>query len=139
MRARLQCLLQPLTPIKDVLTFVSSTWEHANRISDEVQASNITYITIPEIQSDDVLAVKACVLLREMKTKVEVAFEVNVDAEGLEMAVDLKTRAKVIYGEALNETKMGDFLGQKIVKEKLGWAKALRELEGRLIARGKKS
>ncbi|MCJ1438218.1 hypothetical protein MMC27_007605 [Xylographa pallens] len=138
MRARLQCLLQSQTPIKDVLAFVSSTWDHACRVSDEVRASNLTYITTPAIQSDDVLAVKASILLREMRTKVEVAFRVDVGGEGLRVAVGFRTQAKVVYGEVLNESKMGDFLRQKVVAEGMGWAKALRELEGRLVARGKR-
>ncbi|MCJ1379914.1 hypothetical protein MMC17_003017 [Xylographa soralifera] len=138
MRARLQCLVQSQTPIKDVLTFVSLTWDHACRVSNEVRALSLTYITTPEIQSDDALAVRASILLREMKTKVEVAFKVDVGGEGLDMAVDFKTRAKVVYGEVLNESKMGDFLRQKVVKDGMGWGKALRELEGRLVARGKR-
>ncbi|MCJ1391052.1 hypothetical protein MMC18_003913 [Xylographa bjoerkii] len=138
MRARLQCLVQSQTSIKDVLMFVSSTWDHACRISEEVRALNLTYITTPEIQSDDLLAVKASILLREMKTKVEVAFEVTVGGDSLDLAADFKTRVKVVYGEVLNESKMGDFLGQKIIKEGLGWVKALRELDGRLVARGKR-
>ena len=138
MRVRLQCLLQSQTPITDVLAFVSSTWDHACRVSDEVRASNLTYITTPEIQSDDVLTVKASILLREMKTKVEVAFTVDIGGEGLGMAVELGTQAKVVYGEVLNESKMGDFLRQKVVKEGMGWVRALRELEGRLVKRGKR-
>ncbi|MCJ1285991.1 hypothetical protein MMC26_005333 [Xylographa opegraphella] len=138
MRARLQCLRQCETPIKDVLAFVSSTWDHACRVSDEVRALNLTYITTPEIQSDDILAVKASILLREMKTKVGIVFKVDVGGEGLGIAVDFTTQAKVVYGEDLHESKMGDFLRQKVARDGMGWVKALRELEARLVARRKR-
>ncbi|MCJ1471974.1 hypothetical protein MMC13_000618 [Lambiella insularis] len=137
MRVRLQCLTQCETPVGDVLSFVSSTWDHSCSISKQVQGLNLTHITVPEIQSDEVLSVRATILLRKMETKVEAVFEVRIGGEGLEIETDVKTVAKVVYGEGLNEGKMGDFLAQKIGKERLGWAKAIHELEGRLVARGK--
>ena len=138
MRARLQCLIQHLTPIKDVLAFISSAWDQATTVSAEVKALNLTYITTPQIQSDDILGVKANILLNNMRTKVEALFEVRVGGDGLGLSVDLKPFARVVYGEILKEAKMGEFLAQKIGQKGISWAEAVRELEGRLITRGKK-
>lgn len=138
MRVRLQCLSQHQTPISDVLSFVSSTWDRACRTSEEVHGVNLTHITIPTIHSDEVLAVQATILLRQMETKVDVLFEVKVGGEGLEIETGVTTVARVVYGEALNEGKMGEFLAQKIGRERWGWVKAIRELEGKLVARGKR-
>ena len=138
MRARLQGLIQHLTTIKDVLTFISSAWDQARTVSDEVKALNLTYITTPQIQSDDILGVKASILLNDMRTKVETLFEVRVGGNGLGLSMDLKPVAKVIYGEVLKEGKMGEFLAQNIGQKGTSWAEAVRELEGRLISRGKK-
>ena len=103
-----------------------------------MKALNLTYITTPQIQSDDILGVKANILLNNMRTKVEALFEVRVGGDGLGLSVDLKPFARVVYGEILKEAKMGEFLAQKIGQKGISWAEAVRELEGRLITRGKK-
>ena len=106
----------------------------------------VSYITEPTITSDEVMAIRSFILLNAMKTKVEVVFEVKVrSGDGVaSLSVGVKSNAKVCYGEALNEKKMGEFLDPKIAgkgkgsKERGVWAKAVGELEVRLVARGKK-
>ena len=140
MRARLQCLQQCQTQIKDVLAFVKAGWEQACVVAKETKQLNLTYVTEPCIRSDDVLAIASMVLLRDMKTKVNVIFEVHVGEDKLDVQMDTTSHAKVIYGESLNEAKMGEFLKQRIggCKGAAGWASAVRELEVKLVARGKK-
>ena len=92
------------------------------------------------------MAIRSFILLNAMKTKVEVVFEVKVrSGDGVAcLNVGVKSNAKVCYGEGLNEKKMGEFLESKIAgkgkgaKERGVWAKAVGELEERLVARGKK-
>ena len=73
----------------------------------------------------------------------EVDFEVTVRiGDGVAaLSVGLKSNARVCYGEALKEKKMAEFLESKVKGEKgTGvWVKAVRELEERLIARGKRA
>lgn len=143
MRVKLQCLVQHETSIRDVLEFVSQSWEEAQAISGEVDALNRVWITTPEIKSDDILAIRTSILLREMKTKVEATYEVSVGGhgdggEGLQMQMRVDVKARVVYGEELNEGKMGAFLTQKIGKKGGSWAGGVKELEERLIARGSK-
>ena len=93
--------------------------------------------------SDEAMVVRASILLRAMRTKVEVGFEVRVrSGEGAApLGINVKSSARVCYGEGLKEKKMMEFLESKIkgVDGKGVWARAVRELEDRLIARGKKA
>lgn len=146
MRAQLQCLQQSQTKVKDLLAFVSSSWEIASTIAEQARLLGVSYITEPTITSDEVMAIRSFILLNTMRTKVEVVFEVRVrSGDGVaSLGVGVKSSAKVLYGEGLKEKKMGEFLESKIAgkgkgaKERGIWAKAVRELEERLVARGKK-
>lgn len=104
------------------------------------------WITEETILSDEAMAVRCMVLLPALGTKVWCGFKVGVglDREGRGWEVEVKTSAQVAYGEKYDEGKMAEFLGQFVargVKEmnEMGiWAKAVGELKGRLIARGRK-
>lgn len=78
-----------------------------------------------------------------MRTKVNAVFEVRVrSGEGVSaLGTNIKTSAKVCYGEGLKEKKMAEFLESKVkvVKELGAWARAVGELEQRLKERGKKA
>lgn len=148
MRADLQCLPQATTKIKDLLKFVSHNWEIACLISEEARILGISYITEATILLDEVMTIKAVLLLRDMKTKVYIGFEVKVqsDEKAIELDVNIQPTATVIYGEELKEKKMAEFLQQKIggKNDKLAsgnvgvWARAMLDLQERLIARGRK-
>jgi len=148
MRAQLQFLEQSKVTINELLTFVGGSWGKACCIADEARLLGVQYITEPTILSDEILAIKSVVLLRKMKTKVEFIFEVGVrsgaGAAGIDVVVT--PSARVVYGEELNGKKMGDFLEQKIGGKRKGkegdvrrWAQAVKELDERLVARGKKT
>lgn len=92
------------------------------------------------------MVIKSVLLLRDMKTKVHLGFEVKVrsDEKVIELDVSVQPTAKVFYGEELKEKKMAEFLGQRIggkdrAEKDVGiWARAVLELQERLIARGRK-
>ena len=152
--------------MKDILTFVQTTWSLADTVAEETRILNLRYITTATILSETALAVKATVLLPalERKTKVEVQFLVDispsssrasdgVDGSGIVRGLDgvqarVESSAKVVYGEKFNEEKMGDFLRGRIVGEVTGamekgeakgsWGVAVGELAARLgVGRGK--
>ncbi|KAL6716387.1 hypothetical protein ACLMJK_005953 [Lecanora helva] len=143
MRAQLQCLQQSETTIKELLVFISTSWKTASSIVSEVHRLGVSYITEPTITSDEVMAVRSLILLQAMRTKVEVCLEVKVRCGDTvsALATNVKASAEVCYGETLKEKKMGEFLESKIkgARGKGVWVKAMRELEERLIARGKKA
>ena len=147
MRAQLQFLEQSKVKTSELLNFVSSSWEKACRIAEDARLLGVQYVTEPTILSDEILAIRSVFLLRQMKTKVQVLFEIGVrsgaGAKGIDVAV--KPSATVVYGEELNGKKMGDLLAQEIGGKRKGkdadvrrWAQAVKELEERLVARGKK-
>ena len=146
MRAQLQCLQQSHTNVKDLLAFVSSSWQVASIIAEQARVLGVSHLSEPTITSDEVMAIHSYIFLNAMKTKVEVMFEVKVrSGDGTaSLGVGVKSSAKVRYGESLQEKKMGEFLDSRIAgkgkgaKERRAWAKAVAELEQRLLARGKK-
>ena len=143
-RAHLQSLHQPSTPVAALLRFVQNSWDEASRIAEEIRLLNLGFVTEVRIRSDEVLAVAAWVLLRGSRTKLEVRFEVEVGpggGDGLEVRVG--AGARVVYGEGVQEgkmAKMGEFLRGRIAgggeEGGGGWARAVRELEGRVGRRG---
>ena len=139
MRARLQCLQQPTTSIPSLLHFVASSWASACSVADQARLLDSQFITTSSILSDEKFVVHATILLREMITKVEVGFEVNVKNMGGVEAMEMRTTAiaRVVYGERLKEKMMGEFLEKKIGQGKK-WVEAVEELEEKLRARGRK-
>ena len=143
MRAQLQCLQQHQTQIKDLLDFVSYSWRQASSIIEEARLLETGYITESTITADEVMAVRSILLLRSMKTKIEMTFEISVQSgEGVTgLDVKMKPSARVVYGEDLKEKKLAEFIEQKTKSVGSGsgiWAGAMRELEGKLLSRGKK-
>lgn len=146
MRVQLQCLQQSRTSVKDLLNFVSSNWQKVCAIVEEARILGVSYITESTITSDEVMAVHSILLLRSMRTKIDVSFEVKVqNGEGLAaLDVAVKSNAKVVYGEGLKENKMTGFLEQRVAEKNLLdrerglWARAVAELEEKLLSKGKK-
>ncbi|KAL9102220.1 MAG: hypothetical protein Q9163_002602 [Psora crenata] len=142
-RAQLQCLHQSQTKTTTLLAFVGGSWDIACSIAEEINALCVSYITEPTITADEEMVIRSTILLRAMRARIEVVFEVRVHGgEGVNvLGVSVKPKARVCYGETLNEKKMSEFLESRIhgVHGYGVWARATRELEERLIARGKKS
>ncbi|KAG8533164.1 uncharacterized protein KY384_001947 [Bacidia gigantensis] len=141
-RAQLQCLQQSRTKPKNLLAFVSGSWDLASSTGEQVGALGVGYIIEPTITADEVMSVRSTIFIKAMRTKVEVTFEVKVRAgEGTSaLGLSVKPCVKVCYGEALNEKKMSEFVDSRIkaVKGYGVWAQAMRELEERLLAKVKK-
>jgi kinetochore protein Spc7/SPC105 len=143
LRAHLQCLPQSQTRLKSVLDLIGTAWQRASRVADEIRQLNAAFMTEAAIRSDEVLAATATVLLRDMRTKVAVDFVVAV-RDGVEGRLDVRVAATVVYGEVLKEDKMAEFLRTRVLAEGRvvgdgGWVAAVRELEARLKARGRRS
>lgn len=148
MRAQLQFIEQSKVPIKGVLEFVSNSWEEACHVANESRVLGVQYLTIPMILSDETMAIRSAVLLRAIKTKIEVEFEVTCrcgdGVEGIEVFV--KPSAQVVYGEELHMKKMGDYLKQRMGhgdhgkdRDGVRWVNAINGLEEHFATRRKMS
>jgi len=128
----------------DLLHVVARGWDTALAIAEGMRLLEQSFITVEAIQSDERMAITAMLLLPTLQTKVKAAFElgVTVGHEGVE--VDVNSRVTVVYGEKYDEVKMSEFLKTRVGEEvksieKMGvWAEAVRELQGRLLKRGRK-
>lgn len=138
-RAQLQCLQQSTTSIPSLLHFITSSWASACAVAEESRLLFTQLITSSSIVSDEQLTIHATILLQAMVTKVEVRFEVNVKSrEGVETTkTKIKATARVVYGEALKEIMMGEFV-EKRIGQGSSWVEAVCELEEKLRARGKR-
>ncbi|KAL8717203.1 MAG: hypothetical protein Q9225_005538 [Loekoesia sp. 1 TL-2023] len=144
-RAQLQCLQQSQVTSADLLNFITRNWEAALTIAEEVRSLGSQYITEAIIVSDEVMAVKAILLLQQMQTKLEVAFQVQArggegdDVKGgLEVAVSSKVR--VVYGEELKEGRMADWVDGRLKEDQVigAWGRVVGKLDERLKGRGRK-
>lgn len=146
MRAQLQYIPQNETRVKDLLGYVSKSWQMAAAVAEESRQLNLCHITTPTIVSDDILAIKSVLFFSELNTKVETTFEVSAQSSASGIVAGVKASAQVRYGEKYNEEKMGEFLGSKISSHVTGqegeerglWGLRVRELGEKLIARGKR-
>ena len=147
LRARLLALPQARVPLRAALDIVAAGHALAARVRAQADALNdACFPTEARIVGDNVLEIVARVLLRAARTVVEVRFEVQVgegpkdagEGQEGELAARVTAAVKVVYGEELKEGRMGEFLNERIAGKVEGWADAVRELEARLIARGRK-
>lgn len=91
--------------------------------------------------------VTAVLLLKQMKTKLEVSFQVQARGcegeagvkEGLEVAV--RSFVAVVYGEGLKEGRMREWVDGRLKEEggaRGGWGRCVKRLEEKLKGRGRK-
>ena len=146
-RAQLQCLTQSSTSTADLLSFVSRNWDVALTITEEVRSLNTQYITTTSILSDEVMNVQAVLLLQQIRTKLEVNFQVQArggeDEEGIKEGLEVAVRSevKVVYGEVLKEGRMRDWVDGRLKEEggeRGGWGRCVGRLEEKIKGRGKK-
>ncbi len=146
MRAQLHCMRQSDTRIKDLLMFISDSWAKACAVAENIRLLDVSHMTEAVILSDEVLAAKSTLLLPTLRSKVEISFQISTSSSATELWVSIAPHARVIYGERFNEQKMRDFLATH-ASERIGaddekaagsWAKAVNELRGKLLAKGRK-
>lgn len=139
LKAHLQGMHQANTHVKDLLQLVSNVWQAACDTAEQIRVLDLCCSTKAQIVSDNCMRVESKMLLPTLATKVRVLFNLTLSVGG-NIAVQITSDAKVVYGENLNEAKMKEFLNVRIkeVKDVGHWEKAVEELRGRLIVRGKK-
>jgi len=145
LRASLQALPQFSTTVSALLNLISSGWDIALAVAEAERRLVLETPTSARILSDERLLMEAEILLRDVKTKVRVGYEISAavatrddDSDSLELSVNVEPAVRVVYGEPYNETKMQEFVKKNVGGEVEGWDTAVRQLRTRLIARGAK-
>jgi kinetochore protein Spc7/SPC105 len=136
-----RCLPQSRTTVKELLDSVSASWTKALEIIKNIRSLNCVCPTEVSKTSDSSILVQSTLLLLPLTSKVELQF--NVIANSTQTGLDIKLRPQctVVYGERFNEPKMAEFLENRTSgkgEDQLSWADIVRELEEKLIARGRK-
>ncbi len=149
-RDHIRALLQSRTSLRELLDCISSSWWKSGALAEEIRKLNRAYPVVVEKTGDESIAVKATMLLPSLRSKVQVDYHIStgersdeaMKGEGKEvggegMKIRLRIDAKAVYGERFNEDSMKRFLNRG-VEEGMSWVEVVRELDGRLLARGKK-
>lgn len=143
MRAHLQCLVQHQTHVHDLLRFVGAGWDRASTVANEVKTIEMSFHTRTQILDDEHLTIRAALLLPALETKVHLCFSIGASGRGMELEIGLDITAQVMYGEKYKEDRMSEFLMSQIGRgptDRSGaWVGAIRELEKKLVAQGKKT
>ncbi|EHL01860.1 putative Kinetochore protein spc7 [Glarea lozoyensis 74030] len=139
-------LPQSQTKVKDLLRSVSSSWNKACSIVDEIRLLKVSCPTLISKTSDNSIAIKSTLLIAPLTTKVEITIDLTSQSGNDGIHVEMNPTATVVYGERFNEPKMGEFLLNRcgnVVEEKgkstkTSWGAAVAELGEKLLARGRK-
>jgi kinetochore protein Spc7/SPC105 len=145
-RDHVRGLPQAQTPIKDLLTAVSVSWNKATTVVDDIRLLNVSCPTEITKTSDESIMIKSALLIGPLTTKVEISFHLTSRSGENGIDVEVCPRAAVVYGERFNEPKMGEFLlnrcgdavEEKGAGTKFSWGAAVAELADKLLARGRK-
>lgn len=146
LRDHIRGLSQAQTSIKDLLHIVSTSWNKAAAVVDNIRLLNISCPTIVTKISDSSILIKASLLISPLTSKVEITFQLNSTSSEEGFRVEILPSATVIYGERFNEAKMGEFLLNRVgvvvtelgESDKATWSSAVAELGEKLLARGRK-
>ncbi|KAI9848937.1 MAG: hypothetical protein M1838_000317 [Thelocarpon superellum] len=129
-----------------LVAFVSRSWAPAAALTEETRRLNLCCPTEASVVSERSLSIQSTLLLPTLATKVTFTFAVMAAPREAELALTVQPQARVVYGEALNEARMGAFLSEHVSRLITGdkgeargsWATAVHALSEKLVARGKK-
>ncbi|KAI9826724.1 MAG: hypothetical protein M1819_007269 [Sarea resinae] len=146
MRVQLQCLRQGETALKDLLSFVSRSWDKACAVVENIRLMNVCFRTEPKIVSDETLVVRSTLVLPSLATKMIIDLSLAASSTGGTISVAVKPNTRVIYGEHLNESRMEEFLASKLgdsgdaaSADEGHWCQSIMDLRSRLLSRGTRS
>lgn len=92
--------------------------------------------------SDERLSISSFILLPKIRTKVRVSFDILVavggDGDDMTLSETVEVGVKVVYGEKMNEEKLGETVEGAAGGSVEGWEGAVRDLRESMMARGAK-
>ena len=130
-------LVQYETSIKSLLETVSTSWQKAVRLHQQIRTLNIEYPTVVERKSDNSIVVITTMLLKSIATKLRLEFEMTA-VSGSTFEIFVRNNVHVVYGSGFNKEKLMEFLDKRIKADAHGkaWMEILMELGEKLSIRG---
>lgn len=144
-RDHVRGLPQEQTSIKDLLYTVTSAWDKALAVVNDIRLINISCPTEVAKTSDTSISIQCSLLIAALATKV--GLTINLESNSMKDGIDFLIRptATVVYGERFNESKISEQLGKKFggrvgedVPDRESWAAIIADLGEKLLARGRK-
>ncbi|KAI0882106.1 Spc7-domain-containing protein [Annulohypoxylon maeteangense] len=145
-RDRIRELDQSQTRIKELLDMVSAGWKKAKHVSDSMRLVDCTFKTKVTKTSDSSIAFNAMLLVRPVKTRVDVTLNFHGRNTPSGIDVTIEPEARVVYGEQFKIDNVVEFLKTRIgarviTKEEQSniesWSDIIVELQERLVAKAK--
>ncbi|KUI58145.1 Kinetochore protein spc7 [Cytospora mali] len=143
-RDHVRSLPPPKTHVSRILGLVSTAWDRANALANQVHQLNLTFPTTVKRTSDSSISVKSTLLLAPLQTKIEVVLGVQSAAGATGLQFIVSSQAAIVYGEQFNAGKMVEFLSSRISdhvnseKQTEDWCHVVSDLHNKLLARGRK-
>lgn len=141
-RENIRSVLQTSTSVGSILEMVQRDWDKAMFVSEQLRKINSTFPTVVTKTSDTSIEVNISMLLRQLETRVDLVLEFQGRTGKGDVEIDITSSATVPYGQHFNVAKIKDFLSARIGGglKSTGetWVDGLVELQGKLIARGRK-
>ena len=143
-RDHVRSLSQAQTSIKGLVSVVSTSWNKATMVINDIRLLNVSCPTEVTKTSDSSIAIRSTLLIAPLATKVSLV--INLESKSGESGIDIlvKPTASVIYGERFNEAKISEQLCTKFGEEvevdgeRESWASVVFDLGEKLLARGRK-
>jgi kinetochore protein Spc7/SPC105 len=128
---------------------VSAGWKKATALADNIRLLNCSFPTEVFKTGDSSVSVVTTIFLAPLDTKVRVTLALQGRSNNDGVEVGITPQVHVVYGEHFKVDRMCDYLstrlgGQITAKdessdvEKEAWSDIVVELQGRLLARGRK-
>ncbi|KAI1459597.1 Spc7-domain-containing protein [Annulohypoxylon moriforme] len=145
-RDHIRGLDQSQIRIKELLDMVSAAWKKANYVSDGMRLVDCTFRTKVTKTSDSSIAFRAMVLVKPVKTRVDVTLNFHGRSTPNGVEVTIEPEARVVYGEQFKIDNVVEYLKSRIgarvvTKEEQSdiesWSDIIVELQERLVAKAK--
>lgn len=143
-RDHIRGLPQAQTSVKDLLSAVSTSWNKATTVVNDIRLLNVGCPTEVSKTSDSSIAIRASLLVAPLATKVSIVVNLESLSGGSGIDIRIKPSATVVYGERFNETKISEQLSKnfgefvEVGVEKESWSAIVTDLGEKLLARGRK-
>lgn len=141
-RENIRSLPQRSTDMASLLKTVQKDWDTARFASEQIERLTTTFPTKVTKTSDTSIQLSTSMLLRALSTRIEIVSEFQGDISKNGLSITVTNSAEVQYGQHFQVNKIKDFLtsrmGTSVHSSGDSWCDAFVELQGKLIARGRK-